>query len=239
MHLYLATDLAPAHDDRLGPDDDERLQLERVPWQEAIDRAERGEIADAKSLIALLWLDRLTQPGAPPEPAAAEGPSIGEPVVRTSFAATLGETVRMAMAHARSSVWGPAAGIVLVILAIALGIGGSIPLALLLAVLGVLCVSGLYLVPFAVLGFRRGREIFATTTEFAAGPSGVSYRSPTAHSEVSWQRFSRIRETGAFFFLDSSVSSLYVPKRAFSPEQLSEFRRLMAEAGFGPDGRRR
>lgn len=61
MHLYLATDLQPAHDDRLGPDDDERLQLERIPWQEAIDRAERGDIADAKSLIALLWLDRLTR----------------------------------------------------------------------------------------------------------------------------------------------------------------------------------
>ena len=61
MHLYLATDLTPAHEDRLGPDEDERLQLERVPWQEAIDRAERGDIADAKSLIALLWLDRLTR----------------------------------------------------------------------------------------------------------------------------------------------------------------------------------
>ena len=61
MHLYLATDLQPAHEDRLGPDEDERLQLERVPWQDAIDRAERGDIADAKSLIALLWLDRLTR----------------------------------------------------------------------------------------------------------------------------------------------------------------------------------
>lgn len=61
MHLYLATELRPAHEGRLGPDEDERLQLERVPWQEAIERAERGDIADAKSLIALLWLDRLTR----------------------------------------------------------------------------------------------------------------------------------------------------------------------------------
>ena len=60
MHLYLATDLVPAHEDRLGPDDDERLELERLPWPEALAAAERGEIADAKSLVALLWLDRLT-----------------------------------------------------------------------------------------------------------------------------------------------------------------------------------
>ena len=31
MHLYLATDLEPAIDGRLGPDEDEHLELERVP----------------------------------------------------------------------------------------------------------------------------------------------------------------------------------------------------------------
>jgi ADP-ribose pyrophosphatase len=59
MHLYLATDLEPADADRLGPDEDERLELERVPFADAIAAAERGEIADAKSLVGLFWLDRL------------------------------------------------------------------------------------------------------------------------------------------------------------------------------------
>jgi ADP-ribose pyrophosphatase len=59
MHLYLATDLHPADDARLGPDEDERLELERVPSADAIAAVERGEIADAKSILALLWLDRL------------------------------------------------------------------------------------------------------------------------------------------------------------------------------------
>ena len=59
MFLYLATDLVPADEDRLGPDEDERLLLERVPWRDAVAAAERGEIRDAKSLIALLWLARL------------------------------------------------------------------------------------------------------------------------------------------------------------------------------------
>jgi ADP-ribose pyrophosphatase len=56
MHLYLATDLRPADGDRLGPEEDERLLLERVHVDEAIAAAQRGEFHDAKSLVALLWL---------------------------------------------------------------------------------------------------------------------------------------------------------------------------------------
>jgi ADP-ribose pyrophosphatase len=59
MSLYLATDLRAADTDRLGPDEDERLLVERVPWSAAIAMADRGEILDAKSLVALLWLARL------------------------------------------------------------------------------------------------------------------------------------------------------------------------------------
>jgi ADP-ribose pyrophosphatase len=59
MHLYLATDLRPADDNRIGPDEDERLELEHVPVSEALAAIERGEIADAKSILALLWLDGL------------------------------------------------------------------------------------------------------------------------------------------------------------------------------------
>ena len=58
MHLYLATDLTEADGARLGPDDDEHLVLERMPVPEAVAAAERGEFADAKSLVALLWLGR-------------------------------------------------------------------------------------------------------------------------------------------------------------------------------------
>lgn len=61
MHLYLAEDLQPADDDRLAPDEDERLHLQRMPWRDAVDAVERGEIADAKSIVALLWLARLRQ----------------------------------------------------------------------------------------------------------------------------------------------------------------------------------
>jgi ADP-ribose diphosphatase len=59
MHLFLATDLMPAHEDRLGPDEDERLILSWLPWREAVEAAERGEIRDAKSIVGLFWLARL------------------------------------------------------------------------------------------------------------------------------------------------------------------------------------
>jgi hypothetical protein len=59
MHLYLAEGLSPAHADRLGPDVDERLELERVPWREAVAMVERGHIVDAKSIVGLFWLARL------------------------------------------------------------------------------------------------------------------------------------------------------------------------------------
>jgi ADP-ribose pyrophosphatase len=59
MHLYLATGLRPADGHRLGPDEDELLLLERIPWRDALAAADRGEIADAKSLVGLLWLARL------------------------------------------------------------------------------------------------------------------------------------------------------------------------------------
>jgi len=61
MHLYLARDLAPAHEARLGPDDDERLELEHVPWREAVAMVEGGQIADAKSLVGVLWLARILE----------------------------------------------------------------------------------------------------------------------------------------------------------------------------------
>jgi ADP-ribose diphosphatase len=64
MHLYLATDLRPAHEgDRLGPDEDERLELERLPWADAVSAATDGRICDAKSIVGLLWLARLKAAG--------------------------------------------------------------------------------------------------------------------------------------------------------------------------------
>jgi ADP-ribose pyrophosphatase len=61
LHIYLATELTPAHEGRLGPDADERLELHRMSLAEAVAMAERGELHDAKSLVGLLWVANLRE----------------------------------------------------------------------------------------------------------------------------------------------------------------------------------
>ncbi|HYM83613.1 MAG TPA: NUDIX hydrolase [Candidatus Dormibacteraeota bacterium] len=58
MHLYLASGLEHVRD-TLGEDDDERLELVRLPWREAVELAAAGGVHDAKSLVGLFWLARL------------------------------------------------------------------------------------------------------------------------------------------------------------------------------------
>ena len=65
MTLYLATDLVAAHpDERLGPDEDEHLRLERRSLDDALAAVDAGEIADAKSIVGLLWIERLRRGGS-------------------------------------------------------------------------------------------------------------------------------------------------------------------------------
>lgn len=51
LHVYLATDLRP---DRLPGDEDESIEVVRVPAAEAIAAAARGEYEDAKTIVGLL-----------------------------------------------------------------------------------------------------------------------------------------------------------------------------------------
>lgn len=64
MHLYLATGLTDVTGpDRLSPDEDEHLELSRVTIDEALALVDSGAISDAKSIIGVLWLDRLRRAG--------------------------------------------------------------------------------------------------------------------------------------------------------------------------------
>ena len=63
MYLYLATHLEPLADYE-GPEEDEHLDLVKLPWRDAVAMAEAGEISDAKTLIGLLRLSRLVEEGA-------------------------------------------------------------------------------------------------------------------------------------------------------------------------------
>lgn len=55
--LYLATECTAVPHDRHGPEE-EHMELLHIPLVEAVAMVERGEIADAKSVVALLLTDR-------------------------------------------------------------------------------------------------------------------------------------------------------------------------------------
>jgi ADP-ribose pyrophosphatase len=56
MHLYLCEELTPGSQDLMP---DEWIEPHPVPWSQAMDMVARGEIQDAKTMIALLWYDRM------------------------------------------------------------------------------------------------------------------------------------------------------------------------------------
>ncbi len=55
MHLYMARDLeiAPAK-----PDFDEEIEVVKVPFADALTMMREGKIRDAKTMVALLWLQQ-------------------------------------------------------------------------------------------------------------------------------------------------------------------------------------
>lgn len=55
IHLFLATDM---QESRLNMDDDEFIEVDRMPLAEAVAMIERGEIMDGKSISALLLVAR-------------------------------------------------------------------------------------------------------------------------------------------------------------------------------------
>ncbi|HEX7590584.1 MAG TPA: NUDIX hydrolase [Candidatus Limnocylindrales bacterium] len=58
LTMYLATDLEPAIEGRLSPDEDENLRLCRVSWSDAVAAIEAGVIEDAKSVAGILLVAR-------------------------------------------------------------------------------------------------------------------------------------------------------------------------------------
>jgi hypothetical protein len=58
MHLYLATDLEMVAEGRRTPEEDERLVVEHVALDRALAMIDEGLIADAKSIVGVLWFSR-------------------------------------------------------------------------------------------------------------------------------------------------------------------------------------
>jgi len=234
MHLYLATDLEPAHpDERLGPDEDEHLRLERRPFAQAVKAVEAGEIADAKSIAGLLSVDRMRREGPglnPAQPLTVPMRTYRATVIEYAMAsATVIRRSRASLVFA--TLFAAAAAWAI--------LSAETALAIVWIVLAIAFATGLFAFPFALLAAWRYRDRILQETAVGVGPSGFVYRTDTYVGETGWGTFRRIRETGQFLFLDLGPQQLYVPLRVFTREELVEIRRLSAGAGFGPDGRRR
>ena len=63
MHLYLATETTAVGAGALPPDEDEAIELVRLPLADAVAAVVRGEIADAKSIVGILWIARVRSGG--------------------------------------------------------------------------------------------------------------------------------------------------------------------------------
>jgi hypothetical protein len=123
---------------------------------------------------------------------------------------------------ARTRRWPIAVGAFCVLLAF-LGMA-FVPDALLsfvaLGLLGILLASGVLLtvgVWFSVVRDPSLRE----PVHLDAGPSGARFVTAHATSDVEWRYFRRARRTRHFLLLDSGVSPVMLPLRAFTPEQRS------------------
>jgi ADP-ribose pyrophosphatase len=64
LTLYLATDLRPAGEGRLSPDEEENLRLSKLDWRDAVAAVEAGVIEDAKSVAGILLLARRLETAA-------------------------------------------------------------------------------------------------------------------------------------------------------------------------------
>ncbi len=56
IHLYIATGLYKSD---LTPDEDETLELVRLPLNQAMEKVYTGEISDSKTIIGLFWVEKL------------------------------------------------------------------------------------------------------------------------------------------------------------------------------------
>jgi hypothetical protein len=66
MTMFLATEISEDPDYK-GPDPDERLELEKMPFADALALARNDQIRDAKTIIGLFEVDALARAGEVPE----------------------------------------------------------------------------------------------------------------------------------------------------------------------------
>jgi hypothetical protein len=203
-----------------------------MAWPEAVAAADRGEIADAKSLVGLYRLARkMERPVVPPQPG-------DRAVVRAQYRITAGDVMRASASLTRASVGNRLFSLVMIGLGIVNLLIDQIAFGTASLLIGVSLLTGVLTVPFAWYQVRKRPELFDQDAEFIADEEGLRYTSPFGSGSSPWNAFKRVREMSGYFFLDSGVgANMILPLRAFDDESLAHLHRILFDAGFSPDGK--
>jgi hypothetical protein len=144
----------------------------------------------------------------------------------------------VALAWSSRSTW--IFGIILVALAVPPILNGDVIVALPPLIFGLAFLTGVFVVPVVWFQTRRRPQIFREPWELEVDERGLRYRSPLGTGAYPWTAFKRMRERAGFIYLEiGSGSTLIVPATAFEGPARATFDRLVRDAGFGRDGRRR
>jgi len=245
MHLYLATDLTEATaDDRRQPEEDERLVVSWMPWRDAVAAVEAGEIRDSKSIVGLLWLERMRRDVPSDRPEGVVGDPFdeatrGPDVAIATYALTLREFVSAHVVAMRRSMLSLGFGVLLLLLGFGAWLAtGDVIVNLPPVLLGVSFLTGWFAAPFAWWQGRKRRDLVESPSFVRLDASGMTSRTATAEGHHAWSTFRRVHDRGGFLFLDTqSGTNAIIPKRAFSPTDLATVYRLLDRNGLLPSGR--
>ncbi len=252
MYLFLARGIeAVTGDDRLAPDEDERLVLQQVPLDEALAMIERGEIHDAKSIVGILWLDRERRVGGVPgkperagdtppgKPERAGDTPPGEPPYRVQYGFTAGQYAWANARWLRSQRGARLFGGAMLALALAAMVLGADPTVYLPSlVTGGLLLSGWFVIPFVLWGVRKRAALLADMS-LDFDERGIRARWIIGATDLEWAGIETIRRSGPLLFIRVAASgTMLVPARAFGPGEYARFRGLALAHGLTLDGRR-
>ena len=206
---------------------------------------ESGAIVDAKSILGILWLDRLHRAeaegadradGAGSSNAAA-GAASPPTTLRYGFTPTQFALANARFVRSRPGVRVIGLGFVVIgLLNLLLGPDAWIWGTCLVG--GMLFLTGVFAIPFALLAHRKRRHLLANL-EFAFDERGIQSVGIASESEIRWAGIDRITRNGPYLFVRFVAgSTILVPVAAFQPEQLDAFGRVALRNGLTLDGHR-
>ncbi len=101
-----------------------------------------------------------------------------------------------------------------------------------LLLLGIALVTGAFGVPFFWFAIRRQPGLIGAQIEDDIDGSGIHERSPLIEARIAWDLYREVVEARDRFYLVMATGVGFLPKRAFTPEQLEAFRALVAAKGL-------